>query len=69
MSKTDIAKAIAALAAVAFLTLGAWLVLSGRIGPMKELEARNERERIQRQINETQRQQNLRRPFEAVGLP
>jgi hypothetical protein len=36
---------------------------------MKELEARNARERMQRQINETQRQQNLRRPFEAINFP
>jgi hypothetical protein len=69
MSNIDIAKAIGALLAVGFLSLAAWLVLTGRIGPMKEAEERAARERIQRQIQESQRQQNLRRPFEAVGTP
>jgi hypothetical protein len=69
MSRADIAKVIGAVVAVSLLALGVWLVFTGRVGPMKELEARNARERMQRQINETQRQQNLRRPFEAINFP
>ena len=69
MSRADIVKVIAALVGVAFLALGVWLVFTGRIGPMKELEERAARERTQRQIMEFQRQQNLRRPFEAINFP
>jgi hypothetical protein len=69
MSQMDIYKMVGALMAAAFVALGGWLFLTGRIGPLKEAEERNARERIQRQLMEGQRQQNLRRPFEAVGIP
>ena len=66
---TDITKVIGAFMVAGLLAVGAWLVFTGRVGPMKELEERAARDRTQRQIMESQRQQNLRRPFEAVGFP
>jgi len=69
MNGWTIAKAVAGVVGAGLLVIGAWLVLSGKIGPMKAAEERNARERIQRQYGEAQRQQNLRSPFEAVSLP
>jgi len=69
MNGWTIAKAISGVVGVGLLALAAWLVLSGKVGPMKAAEERNARERSQRQFDESQRQQNFRRPFEAVTLP
>ena len=69
MNGWTIAKAVGGVLGAGLLALAAWLVLSGKVGPMKAAEERNARERIQRQYDESQRQQNLRSPFEAVTVP
>jgi hypothetical protein len=69
MSNGNLIKAITAAFGAGILVLGLWLVFSGKLGFIKAAEERAARERTQRQIEESQRQQNLRRPFEALVLP
>jgi hypothetical protein len=69
MSDGNLIKAVGAALAAAILGVGLWLVLTGKLGFMKAIEERAERERTQQRIQEQQRQQNLRRPFEALSFP
>jgi len=69
MSAWTMTKLIGGLIGAGLLILTLWLVLTGKLGFMKSIEERAARERVQRQYEESQRQQNFRRPFEAVNLP
>jgi hypothetical protein len=69
MSGWNIAKIIGGVIGVGVVSLAAWLLLTGRVGPLKAAEDRAAREQVQREIQGAQWRQNLQSPFKAVGLP